>query len=78
MKDCIFTLTDGKRALSDSKNSYPKVIKEAYQVFECTWVSELDNASNDKVMDEYNGPYHNFNGITSKFGAHFILKIDSG
>lgn len=77
MKDCIFTLTDGKRALSDSKNSYPKVIKEAYQVFECTWVSELDNASNDKVMDEYNAPFHDFNGITSKFGAHFILKIDN-
>ena len=27
-------------------------------------------------QDEYNGPYHNFNGITSKYGAHFILKID--
>ncbi len=77
MKDCIFTLVDGKRSLNDEKNKYPKVIKEAYQVFECTWVSELDNASNDKVMDEYDGPYHDFNGITSKFGAHFILKIDN-
>ena len=77
MKDCIFTLTDGKRALSDSKNSYPKVIKEAYQVFECTWVRELDGAENDKVQDEYLPPYHQFNGITSQFGAHFILKIDN-
>mgnify|MGYP000177574924 CR=1 FL=1 len=34
MKDCIFTLTDGKRALSDSKNSYPKVIREAYSKYE--------------------------------------------
>ena len=24
----------------------------------------------------YEPPYHDFNGITSKFGAHFILKID--
>ena len=43
---------------------------------ECTWVRELDGAENDKVEEEYNGPYHNFNGITSKFGAHFILKVD--
>lgn len=77
MKDCLFTLVDGKRSLDDEENKYPKVIKEAYQVFECTWMSELDNASNDKVMDEYVEPYHDFNGITSKNGAHFILKIDN-
>ena len=77
MKDCIFTLVDGKRAKEDKNNKYPKVIKEAYQVFECTWDDSLDNAFNDKVEEEYNGPYHNFNGITSKFGAHFILKIDN-
>ena len=77
MKDCIFTLVDGKRAKEDKNNKYPKVIKEAYQVFECTWDDSLDNAFNDKVQEEYNGPYHNFNGITSKFGAHFILKIDN-
>lgn len=77
MKDCIFTLVDGKRAKEDKNNKYPKVIEEAYQVFECTWDDSLDNAFNDKVQEEYNGPYHNFNGITSKFGAHFILKIDN-
>ena len=77
MKDCIFTLVDGKRAKEDKNNKYPKVIKEAYQVFECTWDDSLDNAFDDKVQEEYNGPYHNFNGITSKFGAHFILKIDN-
>ena len=77
MKDCIFTLVDGKRAKEDKNNKYPKVIKEAYQVFECTWDDSLDNAFNDKVQEEYNGPYHDFNGITSKFGAHFILKIDN-
>ena len=77
MKDCIFTLVDGKRANEDKKGKYPKIVKEAYQVFECTWDDSLDNAYKDKVQEEYNGPYHNFNGITSKFGAHFILKIDN-
>ena len=77
MKDCIFTLVDGKRASEDKEGKYPKIVEEAYQVFECTWDDSLDGAFNDKVEEEYNGPYHNFNGITSKFGAHFILKIDN-
>ena len=77
MKDCLYTLVDGKRARENPKEPYPKIIKEAYQVFECTWVKELDNAQNDKIQEEYKGPYHNFNGITSEFGAHFILKIDN-
>ena len=29
------------------------------------------------MQDEYLPPYHQFNGITSQFGAHFILKIDN-
>ena len=77
MKDCIFTLVDGKRANDDKSGKYPKIVKEAYQVFECTWDDSLEDAYKDKVQEEYNGPYHNFNGITSKFGAHFILKIDN-
>ncbi|MBR6613788.1 MAG: hypothetical protein IKK84_03380 [Clostridia bacterium] len=77
MKDCIFTLVDGKRKREDPDGNYPKIIKEAYQVFECTWVKELDGAENDVIQEEYDGPYHDFNGITSKFGAHFILKIDN-
>ncbi len=76
MKDCIFTLVNGKRSL-ESKDKYPLIIKEAYRVFECTWVDSLDGAENDKVLDEYFEPFHNFNGITSKNGAHFILKIDN-
>lgn len=76
MKDFKFHLEDGKSKEDDPQGIYPKIISEAYQVFECTWVDELDNASSDKVLEEYEGPYHNFNGITSKFGAHFILKID--
>ncbi|MBQ8292564.1 MAG: hypothetical protein IJX78_02005 [Bacilli bacterium] len=76
MKEFKFGLEDGLSCVDHPEEAWPKVISEAYQVFECTWVKELDNAENDKILDEYNGPYHDFNGITSKYGAHFILKID--
>lgn len=73
MKDCIFTLEKG---LADGER--PLVVKEAYQVFECTWDDGLEDAYKDKAgcLEGYEPPYRNFNGITSKFGAHFILKID--
>ncbi len=75
-----FTLEDGLMASENPShlNDYPKVIKEAFQVMECTWLRELDNAQDDKpgFLDGYPGPYHNFNGITGKFGSMFILKID--
>lgn len=73
MKNCIFTLEKG-----EAGGERPKIIKEAYQVFECTWDSSLEDAFNDKAgnLEGYEPPYRNFNGITSKFGAHFILKID--
>lgn len=76
MKDFKFHVEDGQMKEEHPTENFPKVITEALQVFECTWVKELDNCENDKVQEEYEGPYHNFNGITSKYGAHFILKID--
>ncbi len=76
MKDFKFHVEEGLSKLDNPKETFPKVISEAIQVFECTWVKELDNAQNDTIKEEYDGPYHNFNGITSKYGAHFILKID--
>lgn len=76
MKNFRLHLEEGQSAQDHPEEKYPKVISEAIQVFECTWVKELDNAQNDKVQEEYEPPYHNFNGVTSKFGAHFILKID--
>ena len=76
MKDFKFNVEDGMSKELNPNGNYTKIIKEANQVFECTWVKELDNAQDDKAQEEYNEPYHNFNGITSKFGAHFILKID--
>ncbi len=73
MKDCIFTLKDS--TLGEDR---PQIVQEAFQVFECTWDSSLEDAFNDKAgeLEGYEPPYRNFNGITSKFGAHFILKID--
>ncbi len=73
MKDCIFTLED-----STLGSDRPQIVKESFQVFECTWDSSLEDAFNDKpgCLEGYEPPYRNFNGITSKFGAHFILKID--
>ena len=73
MKNCIFNLQN-----SELGSDRPKLISEAFQVFECSWDSSLDNAQNDKagLLEGYEPPYHDFNGITSKFGAHFILKID--
>ena len=56
----------------------PMVLADAIQAIECTWVRELDHAENDLPgeLNGYEPPYHDFNGITSKFGAHFILKVD--
>ncbi len=56
----------------------PQVLSSAIQVIECTWMRELDGAADCKAgeLNGYEPPYHDFNGITSKFGAHFILRID--
>ena len=73
MKNCIFTLLD-----STISCDRPKIIEESYQVFECSWDDSLEDAFLDKAgnLEGYEPPYRDFNGITSKFGAHFILKID--
>ncbi len=78
MKNCIFTLEDGQMAGEYPGEQFPKVIREAYQVMECTWMRELDHAQDDKpgLLDGYPAPYHDFNGITSLYGAHFILRVD--
>lgn len=76
MKNFKFHLEDGILKEENPDEIYPKVITEAFQVFECSWWSELDNGFDAEVKEEYDGPYHDFNGITSKYGAHFILKVD--
>ena len=76
MKDCKFTLEDS--LLAEQGETRPKVVKEAFQVIECTWMRELDGADRDQPSDAdfYEGPYHDFNGITTKYGAHFVLRVD--
>lgn len=77
MKNFALTPINGLKAEENPKESFPKILQEAIQVFECTWWKELDNAQDDVVLDDYEGyKYHNFNGITSRYGAHFILIID--
>lgn len=76
MKNINFEFEKG---LAEGENR-PLVLKKAYQVFECTWDDTLEDAYQDKAkvdqLDGIEGPYRNFNGVTSKFGCHFILKID--
>lgn len=75
MKDCKFALEAGQ-----CDGVRPLVIQKAFQVMECTWDDTLENAFEDRTrVDQLEGiepPYRSFNGITSKFGCHFILKID--
>lgn len=77
MSACRFTLEEGQ---AGGEVQRPLVVKEAYQVFECTWQSDLENAQDESArigqLEGVEPPYRSFNGITSRYGAHFILKID--
>lgn len=77
MPKCNFRLENGILQ-EETGEVRPQVLTDAMQVIECTWVRELDGADKDVAgqLDGYEGPYHDFNGITSKFGAHFILKVE--
>lgn len=76
MKDFSLTMIDGEMAKEHPDEKFPKIIEECFQVFECTWMKEVDGAQDDHVQESYKAPYHTCNGITSEFGAHFILRID--
>ena len=77
MPRCKFKLEKGIIE-EETGEKRPYVLSDAIQVIECTWMSELDGANKDLPgeLNGYEPPYHDFNGITSKFGAHFILRID--
>lgn len=77
MPKCNFKLEKGLIE-EETGEKRPMVLTDAIQAIECTWVDALDGADIDKPgeLNGYEPPYHDFNGITSKFGAHFILKID--
>ncbi len=78
MPRCNFKLEKSMIEEENAEDIRPMVMSEAIEVIECSWMRELDGAAADKAgeLNGYEGPYHDFNGITSKFGAHFILKID--
>ena len=75
MKDCNFKLIKG-----ECDGERPLILEDAYQVMECTWDDQLEKGYESKdhlgELEGVEGPYKDFNGITSKFGCHFILKID--
>ena len=77
MPKCNFRL---EKSLTEEQSGEkrPMVLSDAIQAIECTWVRELDGAQGDTTgeLNGYEPPYHDFNGITSKFGAHFILRVD--
>ena len=77
MPKCNFRL-ETSLVEEETGDKRPMVLTDAIQAVECTWVRELDGAQRDLPgeLNGYEPPYHDFNGITSKFGAHFILKID--
>jgi hypothetical protein len=77
MPKCNFPL-ETSQTEEETGEKRPQVVSSAIQVIECTWMRELDGAANDAAgqLNGYEPPYHDFNGITSKFGAHFILRID--
>ncbi len=78
MPKCNFRLETSMITEENPEDIRPMVLTDAIEAIECTWVRELDGADRDMPgeLNGYEGPYHDFNGITSKFGAHFILKID--
>ena len=78
MPKCNFRLETSMIEEENPEDKRPMVLTDAIEVIECTWVRELDGADKDLPgeLNGYEPPYHDFNGITSKFGAHFILKVD--
>ena len=77
MPKCKFKL-EKSMIEEETGEQRPMVLTDAIEAIECTWMRELDGADKDLPgeLNGYEGPYHDFNGITSKFGAHFILRID--
>ncbi len=78
MARCRFKLEKSLIEEEHPEDIRPQVMTDAIEAMECTWMRELDGAAVDLPgqLNGYEPPYHDFNGITSKFGAHFILRID--
>lgn len=81
MDKSFLKMEDGQAAADDPAGSQrPQVLCDAFQVMECTWDDSLEKAYEDRaragMLEGIEPPYRDFNGITSRFGAHFILRID--
>ncbi len=78
MPKCKFKLEKSLIEEENPEDKRPMVLTDAIEAIECTWMRELDGADRDEPgqLNGYEGPYHDFNGITSQFGAHFILRVD--
>ena len=77
MPKCKFRLETGLLE-EETGEPRPMVLTDAIEAVECTWMRELDGADKDLPgqLSGYEPPYHDFNGITSQHGAHFILRVD--
>ncbi len=78
MPKCKFKLEKSLLEEETPDDKRPMVLTDAIEAIECTWMRELDGADKDEAgqLNGYPAPYHDFNGITSEFGAHFILRVD--
>ena len=80
MPNCKYRLETSQIMEEDPTDVRPQVLADAVEVIECSWARELEGADRFLPLAEgqdcYEGPYNDFNGVTSKFGCHFILKID--
>jgi len=61
MKDSCFTLVDSPTPGRESSATHPKIVKEAFQVYECTWEEER----------------HIENFLKRSTSAHFLLRIEN-
>jgi flavin reductase (DIM6/NTAB) family NADH-FMN oxidoreductase RutF len=82
MSDCFLEMEDGQAGAGDAVGKVrPRVLKDAFQVMECSWDDTLEGAFEDRarvgLLEGVEPPYRDFNGITSRFGAHFILRVDA-
>jgi flavin reductase (DIM6/NTAB) family NADH-FMN oxidoreductase RutF len=61
MKDSCFTLVDSPTPGRESNDTHPKIIKEAFQVYECTW-------EEDREFEKF---------LQRSTSAHLVLRIEN-
>jgi flavin reductase (DIM6/NTAB) family NADH-FMN oxidoreductase RutF len=61
MKDSCFTLVDSPTPGRESNDAHPKIIKEAFQVYECTW-------EEDREFEKF---------LKKSTSAHLVLRIEN-